>query len=220
MKLKLQIPDSLNDITLSDFQKFNKINTEENFNSVFLMQKKIEIFCKLDLNLTLNIKYKDLLEISNHIDDILNTDIDLIPIIKIDDIEYGFIPKLDDISLGEYIDLDNYLGNWDDMHKALAVLYRPLVYKKGERYLIEDYDGTKYSEIMQNSPLSLSIGAMVFFWNLNSELLNHTLNYLKSQLKTELNPMELQALEQNGVGINQSLHSLQEILRDLNISPS
>ncbi len=220
MKLKLQIPDTLNDISLDDFQKYNKLNTEENINTVFMMQKKVEIFCKVDLNLTLNIRYKDLLDISNHIENLLNTDTDLIPIIKLDDIEYGFIPNLDDISLGEYIDLDNYLGSWDDMHKALSVLYRPVTYKKGERYLIEDYDGTKYSEILQKSPLSLSMGAMVFFWNLNSELLNRTLSYLKQELKTELNPQELKALEQNGVGINQSLHSLQGILRDLNISPS
>jgi hypothetical protein len=28
--------------------------------------------------------------------------------------------------LGEYIDLDAFLGDWDNMHRAMAVLYRPI----------------------------------------------------------------------------------------------
>ena len=220
MKLHLQIPDSLNDISLEDFQKFEKINVEGNHDTVFLMQKKVEIFCKVDLNLTLNIKFNDLVDVDNHINNILQSDVDLTTVFKIDDIEYGFIPNLDDITLGEYVDLDNYLGSWNDMHKALSVLYRPVTYRKDERYLIEDYEGTKYAEIMLKSPLSVAIGAMVFFWNLNSELLNHTLNYLRKEVTEKLTPQELEVLQQNGVGINQSLHSLTEILSDLNISPS
>lgn len=218
MKLKLQIPDSLDDITLEQYIEFDKINIDSNKETTFLMQKTIEIFCKVDLDLTLQIKYNDLVDITNHIYDVLNQVPDVVTVFKMDDIEYGFIPKLDDITLGEYIDLDTYLGDWYNMHKAMSVLYRPVTYRKGERYVIEPYDGSKYAVQMLKMPLNITIGAMVFFWNLKKELLNLTLNCLKEEIGENLTSEQLKALELNGVGINQSLHSLTEILSDLKIS--
>ena len=38
-------------------------------------------------------------------------------------VEYGFIPNLDDMSFGEYVDLDTYIGDWQNIHRAMAVLY-------------------------------------------------------------------------------------------------
>ena len=220
MKLHLIIPDSLNDITLEQYLKFDKINIDANRNSVFLMQKMVEIFCEVELDLTLQMKYNDLVKIANKIESVLNSSPDHETTFTLDDIEYGFIPNLDNITLGEYIDLDNYLGSWETMAKALSVLYRPIILRKDNRYIIEEYDGTKYTDVMLKSPLNIAIGAMVFFWTLNKELLNLTLSYLKQELNQNLTLEELKTLEVNGVGINQSLHSLQEILKDLNISQS
>tara|TARA_R100000742_G_C4235222_1_gene55956 strand:- start:69 stop:749 length:681 start_codon:yes stop_codon:yes gene_type:complete len=220
MKLHLLIPDSLEDITLEQYQKFEKLNTKENQNSVFLMQKMIEIFCDVEFDLTLGMKYKDLTETVSHINNILNSQPDLQTVFKLNKKEFGFIPNLDDITLGEYIDLDNYLGKWQTMNKAMSVLYRPVTMKKGDRYLIEQYKGSKYSDEMKKSPLSVCIGAMIFFYNLNNELLSHTLNYLKRELGNNLTSEQLVTLEKNGDGISQSLHSLEEILKDLRISPN
>lgn len=218
MKLHINIPDTLDNITLEQYQKFEKINTKENQGSVFLMQKMIEIFCNVELELTRHIKYKDLISIVDHINKILASEPELITTFKLNNIQFGFIPNLDNITLGEYIDLDNYLGSWETMHKAMSVLYRPVTLKKDNRYLIEEYEGSIYEEQMLKSPLSVSISAMVFFWGLNGELLNFTLKYLKKEMGNNLSQEQLKALEQNGVGINQSLHSLEEILKDLNIS--
>ena len=218
MKLHLQVPDSLSDITLKQYADFDKVNIEENQNSMFLMQKVVEIFCKVNLDLTLQIKFQDLQDITKHIFGLLEKETQFVNVFKIDNIEYGFIPKLDDITLGEYIDLDNYLGSWSTMHKAMSVLYRPVEYKKGDRYIIEEYKGTDNSEIMYNAPLNIPLGAMIFFWNLKTELLNLTLNYSKKVLGENLTSEQQQTLAENGVGINQSLRSLQEILNDLKIS--
>lgn len=218
MKLHLQVPDSLSDITLKQYADFDKVNIEENQNSIFLMQKVVEIFCKVNLDLTLQIKFQDLQDITKHIFGLLEKETQFVNVFKIDNIEYGFIPKLDDITLGEYIDLDNYLGSWSTMHKAMSVLYRPVEYKKGDRYIIEEYKGTDNSEIMYNAPLNIPLGAMIFFWNLKTELLNLTLNYSQKVLGENLTLEQQQTLAENGVGINQSLRSLQEILNDLKIS--
>jgi hypothetical protein len=132
MKLHLQIPDSIKDITLKQYMDFERVNIEGNQDSIFLMQKTVEIFCNVNLDLTLQIKYNDLKEITNHIYSLLEKDTDLVTVFKLEDIEYGFIPKLDDITLGEYIDLDTYLGSWKNMHKAMSILYRPIEYRKRE----------------------------------------------------------------------------------------
>ncbi len=220
MKLKLNIPDNLNDITLAQYMEFDRLNINDNKDTVFLMQKTIEIFCRVDLKLTLQIKYNDLVEVTEHIYSLLDSSPELAPIFKLDNIEYGFIPKLDDITLGEYIDLDNYLGDWKNMHKAMSVLYRPIDYRKGERYVIEKYNGSVYAEKMLYAPLGVVIGAMLFFWDLKKELLDRTLSFSRKQLGENLTTEQLKTLEQSGAGINQSLLSLQEILKDLKISQS
>ena len=218
MKLHLNIPDTLDDITLEDYQKFEKINTEDNQDSIFLMQKMIEIFCKVDLDLTRSIMYKDLISIVDHLNNLLSSKPELIATFKLNDKEFGFIPNLDNITLGEYIDLDNYLGSWKNMHKAMSVLYRPVLLKKDNRYIIEDYEGSIYDEQMLKAPLSVAISSQVFFYNLSKELLSYTLKFLEKEMGENLTQEQLVALQTNGVGINQSLHSLQEILKELNIS--
>tara|TARA_B100001059_G_C17838421_1_gene590021 strand:- start:6620 stop:7291 length:672 start_codon:yes stop_codon:yes gene_type:complete len=218
MKLHLQIPDTIKDITLRQYMEFDKINIESNQDTTFLMQKTVEIFCKVNLDLTLQIKFNDLRDITNHIYKLLEQETDLVTVFKINNVEYGFIPKLDDITLGEYIDLDTYLGSWKNMHKAMSILYRPVEYKKGDRYLIEDYKGTDNAEKMLDVSLDVPLGAMVFFWNLRNELLSLSLNYSQQALGENLTSEQLQTLEVNGVGINQSLHSLTSILNDLKIS--
>jgi len=220
MKLNLIIPETLDDVTLEQYIKFEKINTKENKDSVFIMQKLVEIFCNIDLEITLKIKFNDLVKITDKINKVINGNAPHTPRFTLKGVQYGFVPNLDDITLGEYIDLDNYLTSWETMDKALSVLYRPITVDKGDRYLIEDYDGSKYSDQMLKAPLSIAVGAMVFFWNLNKELLNHTLTYLQKETVDKLTMEELKALDLNGVGISQSMHSLQGILKDLNISPS
>ena len=55
-------------------------------------------------------------------------------------VEYGFIPDLDELSLGEYIDLDGNISKWEQMHIAMNVLYRPIKNSKAGKYNIVDYD--------------------------------------------------------------------------------
>ena len=104
------------------------------------------------------------------------------------------------------------------MHKAMAVLYRPITLQKGDRYQIEEYDGLEKSELMKGMPLDIVMGCMFFFYNLNNELLKTTLNYLSQEVPKELTTEQLQTLERSGGGISHSMDSLREMLDDLNIS--
>tara|TARA_R110001592_G_scaffold51927_4_gene159396 strand:+ start:1692 stop:2351 length:660 start_codon:yes stop_codon:yes gene_type:complete len=216
MKVQINVPDSLKDITLEQYQKFEKLNTEENKDSSFLLQKMIEIFCNLNLRDVANIKYKSVQEITKHLNKVFDVKTDLTPTFKLGGIEFGFIPVLDDMTLGEYIDLDTYLGDWENMHKAMNVLYRPITVNNKNRYNIEDYKESDNTELFKDMPLNIAMGSLVFFWNLNSELLQITLKYLNQEAK-KMNMDQRLALERSGVGINQSMDSLRRMLPSLTI---
>ena len=218
MKVEIQIPSSLSEITLEQYQKFTKINTDENQDSSFLMHKTVELFCNLNLQDIAKIKFIYVQEILNDINNLFEPKQDLIPTFNLNGVEYGIIPVLDDMTLGEYIDLDETFTDWDTMHKAMAVLYRPVSFKKGDRYQIEDYEGLDKAELMKQMPLDVVMGCMFFFWSLNEELLKTTLSYLNQEIPKELTTEQLQTLAKNGGGINHSMDSLKEMLDDLNIS--
>ena len=213
MKLNILVPDHLNEISLEQYQKFAKLNNKENEGSAFLLHKMIEIFCNVDLKNIATIKYTDVQKITVHLNKVFDTKTDLIPTFTLKGIEYGFIPQLDEMSFGEYIDLDNYLGDWDNMHKAMSVLYRPIKFRKENKYQIEDYKMS--NDIMKQMPLDIALGAMVFFYHLNNELLQITMNYLNKEIPNKLTYQQKQILEQSGAGINQSMDLLKGMLPSL-----
>jgi hypothetical protein len=212
MKVKISIPTDLSEIKLSQYQKFLKI-VKENEESDFLNHKMIQIFCNIDLNVVDAMKQKDVEDAVNTIGSLFKQLPPLSQKFELNGMTFGFIPNLDDMSAGEYMDLDNYAINWDEMHKAMAVLYRPIKQKLGEKYLIEDYEGTdKYSELMKDAPLNVVLGAMVFFWHLGKELLTSTIHYLEQS--PAIVSMNKANLESGGVGILASMDLLREMLDD------
>jgi hypothetical protein len=214
MKVQINVPDTLRDITLDQYQRFEKLNTEENKDSSFLLQKMIEIFCNLNLKDVANIKYNSVKEITNHLNKVFEVKTDLITTFKLKGIEFGFIPQLDDITLGEYIDLDTYLGDWDNMNKAMNVLYRPITQKNKNKYSIEEYKESDNSNLLNDMPLDVVMGSLVFFWNLNNELLQTTLRYLNKEAK-KMNMEQRLVLEENGVGYPLYTVSHKKMLPDL-----
>ena len=128
MKLSIKIPTSLNEITLRQYKRFLKIQESEK-NTRFLNAKMIEIFCGIRLDEVMLLKVSDAEEISNILTELFEGKPSLVTKFKIGKVEYGFQPQLDDISLGEYIDLDTFIGDWDNMEKAMNVLYRPIIVK-------------------------------------------------------------------------------------------
>lgn len=211
MKVKINVPEDLSEITLGQYMEFLKLDFEENTSNSFALQKMIEIFCNVNLKDIAEIKYSDVVSITNHIQTIFNQDCKMIPQIEFNGVKYGFIPNLDEMSLGEYIDLDNYFHNWDTMDKSMAVLYRPITYSKGGKYLIEDYKGTDNFMEMRNLPLNVVMGAKVFFYHIGIELLNHIPNYL---MASEMTDQQAQIFQQNMDGIRAFTDLLRGTLPD------
>lgn len=199
MKLTINIPEQLSEVTLKQYQKWLKIAEGKELDS-FLQQKMVEIFCNIPLKKVLQIKASDINNICEELTKLFNNEPKFIDRFTLNDKEFGFIPKLDDISFGEYVDLDTYLSDWDLMNKAIGVLYRPITYKKKKQYLIEEYESSdKYD--MSEVTLDIVFGAIVFFYSLKNELQKVILNYLATQQEIEL-PQHLRDSLLNGVGIN------------------
>jgi hypothetical protein len=127
---------------------------------------------------------------------------------------------LEEISFGEYVDLDSHLQSWDNFHKAMSVLYRPIKTRKGEKYDIKDYDpNIDMQELMKFAPLDICIAASLFFWTLESDLLQATLNYLETEIAKEKNLSLTLAkqlnLPKDGDGIKAFMQSLKETSQSL-----
>ena len=98
----------------------------------------------------------------------------------------------------------------------MAVLYRPVNFKKGDAYTIEPYSpNEEIEEIMKEMPLSAAMSAMVFFYRLGIQLSKATLRYTEAVLMKEENSELRKHLERNGVGINQFMDSLKETYSNL-----
>jgi len=132
------------------------------------------------------------------------------------EVSFGMIPSLDEMTFGEYVDLESFMSDWDSMHKAMAVLYRPIKYNNNGKYLIDDYDGTdRYWEVMKDAPVNVALGAMVFFYRLGKKLCKYTMDYLLLQQKQNQTSTQEKALERNGDGINQFMLSLEKTYQEL-----
>jgi hypothetical protein len=211
MKINIDVPDSLSEITLSQYQKFEKIDNDENRNTNFILHKLVEIFCNLDLRDIIKIKWSSVSKIANSINSLFEKDHKLITTFTLNKKEYGFIPNLDEMTLGEYIDLDNSVSDWQQMHKAMAVLFRPITYKKSQTYLIQEYEAEGGDEL-KGMPLDVVLGSLFFFYNLRKELLNTIPSYLKLEMqKKGMTIAEKLPSQKSGDGISLSMDWLEEM---------
>jgi len=126
-------------------------------------------------------------------------------IIKVNDIEYGFHPNLEEITLGEYADIETYLKNGleNNLPKLMAVLYRPITEKDGKNYSIEAYgmsDLRMRAEKFKKMKATDVNNALVFFWTLGRELLRILPQYLMEQSETLLDKLQMNNLQTSGVG--------------------
>jgi hypothetical protein len=214
MKLELTIPTQLSEIKLAQYQAFLKI-AETKEDSEFLHQKMVQYFCGVDLRDIANIKHKQVMEITASINEMFKVSHKLIPRFKMGGVEFGFIPNLEEMTQGEFVDLDTYISDWQEIHKAMAVLFRPITKKVNDKYQIEDYNGSiTYSEVMKHAPIDVVLGATVFFYHLGNELMNSTLTYLEENPQIQ-SLMSKHNSENGGDGIALSMLSLRETLEDL-----
>jgi hypothetical protein len=214
MKINITIPETLNEITLYQYQRFEKL-ISNNEPSDFVNQKTIEIFCNIELKDVARIRIAEVSEILTHLNNLLKQKPKLTNTFKLGVYEFGFIPKLEDITSGEYIDLESYLSDTQTLHKAMAVLYRPIKNKTKSLYTIEEYnkDSQDMAEVLKYMPLDVALGSMLFFWTLLNDCVSGLADFIQNEV--EQSEQAKNILEKNGVGINHSMQQLKEMYSNL-----
>jgi hypothetical protein len=223
IELELKVPQKLKAIKLRQYQQYLKVqkeNEDVEDNGNFLNSKCIQIFCGLTLKESYNLPVKMFDGVLSQIGKCFEEPTPLIKEFSMTgsngvEVSFGMIPALDEMTFGEYVDLESFISDWSNMHKAMAVLYRPITFNKNGKYLIEDYDGSdKYWEVMKDAPVNVALGAMVFFYRLGKKLSKYTMDYLQHQ-QTLQDSKSDKDLEKSGDGINQFMLLLEERYQEL-----
>jgi len=215
--MKIKIPSSLKAITLEKYQKYLKIQ-ENNTDETFLAIKMIEIFLGLRGDTIMKMKAKSIRDITNVLSEMFTEKPELVKEFTMKGVDYGFIPDLENMTFGEYVDIDTYIGDVDNLHRAMAVLYRPITKKANDKYLIEEYEGED-DEKMKDMPMDAVLSSILFFYHLGMELSTTMLNYLQEEEEENKDILQQLTLGGNGDGIKASFQdSLKEILQELKIS--
>ena len=218
MKTEIVIPTSLSEIPLKSYQEFMKV-VEKSNDEEFIGQKTIEIFCGLKMKDVVKVKWSDVKSLTLHLNEIFKAKPKFQATFKIENTEFGFIPNLEDMTFGEYIDLESNISSIETFHKAMAVMYRPITKKVKDRYEIFEYTGSdEFSDVMKFAPLNVVLGATLFFSTLGSDLVQHTLTSLEMEIKKNPKIMTLakeRSLINDGDGTIQSMRFLRETLQSL-----
>ena len=171
-KLKTyKIVDSWKDVTLEKWQQLvlgkKKSKTQE-------AKETIKALSTLPIKLVEEMSLSDVAAIFEKLSN-LQIEGKLKKVFEIDSVEYGFLPDLDEITLGEWADIEHYIKDGIDknMHKIMAVLFRPVTSKEGKMYSVQAYkDGRERAEKFRKKMNAEQVQqSLVFFWNLGNELL-------------------------------------------------
>jgi len=198
MKIIVNIPSSINDITLFQYQKFFDIY-DEKADPEFINRMALSIFYEIEGKYYSQMKVTDIEKIVSELNKALSQKIKLVNRFELHGVEYGLIPDFDDMTFGEFTDLDNNT-ELDKMHRLMSILYRPITNKQGNRYEIEPYSGT--SDKLLGMPLGVALSCMDFFFNIALQLTSDTLKSLEVE---DPAAMEKLTLARSGVGTLQSI---------------
>lgn len=213
MKAQITIPDNINEISLGQYQKF--LSVADGLDGEFLNQRTVEIFCQVPFARVILMKRQDVKDIAEHITALIGGKAEFTHRFKIKTQEFGFMPDMEAMTSGEFADLTAYIGKEENLHKAMAVMFRPITTTYKDKYDISEYNGSKeFGDLMKFMPLGVALGSMVFFYNLTSDLLNATQHSILAEVVKEITAEQHSSVK-NGDSTKTSTHSLKEILDDL-----
>ena len=197
--MKLIIPTDTSEITLGQLQGLADIE-EADIDTLERQKRSISLLTGVDRETLDRFRLSDLEMVYDKLLSLSKKDNRLIKFVTLEGVKYGFHPNLSEITTGEFADLDTYCKELNkNLHKVMAVLYRPVVKEKYGKYDIEKYNGTgKRAELFKDKlPANVVNGAMVFFWTLGKDYLS---SILQSSLEGKA-PINSKGLAKNGVGI-------------------
>lgn len=203
--MRVIIPTDLKDIKLSQYLRYLKVLKENQDDETFVCIQMVAIFCNLSVADVMKIPVNAFAEIVEQLAKVLDQKPERVKTFKMDGVEYGFIPNLDKMTIGEHATIDSLLGNDENLSLLMSVLYRPITKKIYPFYRIEDYDGDETkAELFKDVRMDVVTGSILFFWSLSKELLSNILLHLESKAMREGKSLE-EVSTSDGVGFSHLL---------------
>jgi len=184
-EVKLRIPNEWSDITIGIYQEYVKIQ-ESKASEKNKVIRSLALLCNTSPFVVKKMAYTDLLEIMNIIKGMIDTEPkeeDFVKVFTFSDIEFGFVPNLNKLTTGEYIDLESYCKNpIENLHIIMSILYRKVTNKVNDRYAIEPYNPDEFKEeLFKDCPMNIALSSLGFFLTLGERLAMTSLRYLEKQ---------------------------------------
>lgn len=205
-ELELTLPTSYADITLKQWLELQKEMENYKDDEEAVTAVMLQHLCGLDASLFRGLNIEDYNLIKGTLDSfMMNVQLPLQRFLTLKGIEYGFEPNLSKMSYGAYADISKFdtIAIDENWAKIMNILYRPIHQKNGDMYTIKPYDGDLYWEKWLDVSMDVHFGALFFLLNLQSELVNSTLNSLMEQeLPHNIKPI----LARSGRLIQQSMN--------------
>ncbi len=160
MNITIKYPESLDDITLKQYNKIKAMGDNATPKGI------VEELCIIDGDIDLipddvieQYALRCMEAISSQGDKECSN-------FTIGDIEFTFQSNANTLSYGANSDCITYFSDWSNANKAMAVLYRPM--KDGK---IVEYNGTsEYADIMMHTPMSKVLVAQKMYMEFNNSL--------------------------------------------------
>lgn len=180
----MKIKRKLSEIRLEQMQRIESMENPDEANVVqVLLEVPNEVF--------FYIKRKDIVGFNQDWQEFINGVHPFKRTFHLNGVHYGFIPNLSEINGDEYAALKNIGNTWENMHKLMAVLYRPITAKIGKYYRIKPFNPleTNYST-MQSMPIVITLGALQFMDNVLEDVVEISGQKIEKQVLELLNKIK------------------------------
>ena len=177
---------SWKDVTL---EKWVQLIAFEKLSSTQETLEVLSVLTDMPKKLIRELAIQDVANIMSKVNDLqADKKVTLKKIIEVDGKEYGFHPNLgQDLTLGEWADIETMIeqGLEDNMHNIMAILFRPILERENDAYIIEAYDGNidVRAEKFKKMSAEQVQSALVFFWGFVNALSTSILLSLQERLK-------------------------------------
>ena len=192
-QIEIIVPESWSDVTLERYQDYStRVKGLDDEDEIVL--NSISSLCGVPIEVIKRLKISDIKILYTKLGKLISVPVnkEVFDKINIKGVTYGFHPKLDDMTLGEFVDLEEQTKDGvEGFHNVLSILYRPVTEVKGSKYNIEPYNEShiKNAPLFKDVSIDVVNGVMVFFYTLGSKCIKSSNRYLEANLMNHLQEM-------------------------------
>jgi len=181
-----ELINSWSDVTLKQLSRlveYRKLNRDKEAINT------INMFSDIPKDVIKQLRLEDVVKILKAVEALeLDKDTSFHATFTLHGVKYGMIPSLDEITLGEYADIETFLinGAEENLANIMSVLFRPIIEDNKDNYTIEAYDAKgqqKRAKLFMDMSGVQVQNSLVFFWTFVRELYKIIPSYLMMILK-------------------------------------